>query len=195
MADAAVPSFTAKTRSDFRRWLARNHSKERRVAIVLNKRVTGIPAPTHRELLEEAICFGWVDTTIKRLDESQFIRHFARRNSHSKWSENTQSYARQLIKQGRMTPAGLKFYKEGLTRPTHDHGIPKNPDMPAALRRALSTDKAAKGNFNLFPPSARRTFYRWILYGKMEETRAKRIKKVVEMAREGRKLGVRAKDE
>lgn len=194
MADS-IPSFTAKSRLDFRRWLARNHSRESKVAIVLNKRHTGIPAPSHRELMEEAICFGWIDTTIKRLDEKQFIRHFSRRNPKSKWSDNTLGYARQLIREGKMTPIGLKFYREGLSRPTHDHGIPKNPSMPDALRKELGKDKIARGNFDAFPPSARKTFYRWILRGKREETRAKRIKTVVEMAHEKRKMGVRQKDE
>lgn len=190
-----IPSITAKTRLDFRRWLARNHSREKRVAIILNKRHTGISAPSHRELLEEAICFGWVDTTIKRLDDNQFVRHFARRNGNSRWSENTQSYARQLIKEGRMTPTGLKFYREGLTRPTHDHGIPKNPDMPVELERALKKDKKAREGFEKFSPSVKRAFYRWLLRGKRDETRKKRVKQIMQMAREGRKLGARKKDD
>jgi len=191
MAESRVPSFTARYRLDFRRWLAKNHARESKVAIVLNKKHTGIPAPSHRELMEEAICFGWIDTTIRSLDEKQFIRHFSRRNPRSKWSYNTLGYARQLIKEGKMTPIGLRFYREGMSRPTHDHGVPKNPDMPAALKRELAKDGKARENFDEFPPSARKTFYRWILHGKREETRLKRIKSVVAMAREGRKLGAR----
>jgi len=190
----SVPSFTAKSRLDFRRWLARNHEKEKKVAIVLNKRHTGVPAPSHRELMEEAICFGWIDTTVKRLDEDQFIRYFTKRSSKSKWSDNTLGYAKQLIKRGKMTPVGLKFYREGLSRPTHDHGIPKNPDMPAELRGELEKNKVASANFEMFSPSAKRTFYMWILRAKREETRAKRIGAVVETAREKRKAGVRRKD-
>ena len=76
--------------------------------------------------MEEAICFGWIDTTIKRLDEDTYLRHFSRRNKNSKWSDNTLGYAKQLIKEKKMTPIGLEFYKEGLKKPTHDHGIPKN---------------------------------------------------------------------
>lgn len=191
---AAVPSMVAKSRSDFRRWLERNHDKESKVAVILNKRHTGIPAPTHRELMDEAICFGWIDTTIKRLDEYRFVRYFSKRNSHSRWSDNTLSYARQLIRQGRMTPVGLKFYKEGLSRPTHDHGIPKNPEMPAELKAALKTDGQARKNFEGFPPSAKKTFYRWILHAKTVGTRKKRAANAVEMARVKARLGVKRKD-
>ena len=86
-----------------------------------------------------------------------------------------------------MTPSGLKFYKEGLKKPTHDAGIPKNPDMPVELERALSKNIIAKVNFEKFSPSIKRTFYRWILRGKREETKTKRITLTVEKARLGRK--------
>jgi uncharacterized protein YdeI (YjbR/CyaY-like superfamily) len=89
-----IPSFIAKNRNDFRKWLEENHDKEKKVAVIINKKHTGIPSPSHRELMEEAICFGWIDTTIKRLDNDQYIRYFAKRNKNSKWSDNTLSYAK-----------------------------------------------------------------------------------------------------
>jgi uncharacterized protein YdeI (YjbR/CyaY-like superfamily) len=104
------------TSEDFRKWLEKNYKKENVVCLVVHKKHTGKPFPSHRELIEEAICFGWIDTTIKRLDEDKFIRKFCSRTKNSKWSENTLSYARKLIKQKRMTDRGLKFYKEGLKK-------------------------------------------------------------------------------
>ena len=101
-------------KEDFRKWLAKNHDKESKVSIILHKKHTGKKSPTHRELMDEAICFGWIDTTINRLDEDRYIRNFSKRTKNSKWSYNTISYGKELIKQGRMAPAGLKFYKEGL---------------------------------------------------------------------------------
>ena len=152
------------------------------MAVILNKRHTGIPAPNHRALLEEAICFGWIDTTIKRLDEHQFIRHFSKRKHNSKWSHNTLGYAEQLIKQDRMTPTGLRFYKEGKSRPVHDEGIPKNPGMPKELKQALERNKSALKNFQSFPPSTKRTFYRWLLRAKLKETKKRRIKQIIDMS-------------
>jgi len=172
---------------EFRDWLMLNHDKERTVSVISYKKHTGKSFASHRELMEEAICFGWIDTTIKRLDEDRYIRNFTKRNKNSRWSDNTQSYAKELIKQKKMMSIGLKYYKEGLKKPTHDAGIPKNPIMPLELKKALDKNKKAKENFKLFPPSTKKMIYRWILRGKLEKTREKRIKIIVEKAKEGRR--------
>lgn len=174
-----MKTFTAFKKEDFRKWLKKYHLLESKVAIILYKRHTGKHAPTHRELMEEAICFGWIDTTIKRVDEDTFIRHFSKRNQNSRWSDNTLGYAKRLIKEGLMMPEGLKFFKLGLARPTHDHGIPKNPDMPDDLKKALLKNKTAQKNFESFSPSVKRTYYRWLLSAKLAETKKKRIEKII----------------
>ena len=179
-----IQSIAVATPEDFRKWLRKNHAKEKRVALVLHKKHTGKPAPTHRELMDEAICYGWIDTTIKRLDDDRYIRNFARRNKNSTWSDNTLSYAKQLIKEGRMKAGGLKFYKMGKVKPTHDDGIPKNPRMPKALKEALAENEKAEKNFNAFAPSRKKMLYRWLLSGKLPQTRAKRIKEIVALARD-----------
>src|SRR3989344_4648251 len=135
MQTTSIQQITVYNRKDFRKWLRKYHRKETRVAVIIHKRHTGKPAPTHRELIEEAICFGWIDTTIKRLDEATFVRHFSKRNQNSRWSDNTLGYARELIKKGRIAEEGMKFYQLVAAKPTHDHGIPKNPTMPPALEK------------------------------------------------------------
>lgn len=182
-----MKTVTAFNRNDFRKWLMKNHNEENKVAVILYKKQTGKSAPSHRELIEEAICFGWIDTTIKRLDEEKYIRNFSKRNKNSRWSDNTLRYGKELIKQGKMTPVGLKFYREGLKKPTHDFGIPKNPDMPLELRITLDKNKKAKENFENFSGSVKRMVYRWILRGKRDETRTKRINLIVEKAKIGSK--------
>ena len=162
------------SREDFRKWLEKHHSKESKVALVIHKKHTGKKFPTHRELLEEAICFGWVVTTVKGFDEDTFLRHFSKRGANSKWSDNTIRYGKELLALGRMTPAGIAAYEAGLKKPTHDAGIPKNPSMPADLKRALSRDKLALERFNSFSPSTKRMFYRWVLRAKRAETRERR---------------------
>ena len=176
---------TAYNKEDFRKWLKKNHKKETKVAVILHKRHTGKGAPTHREMIEEALCFGWIDTTIKRLDHETFLRNFSRRNINSKWSDNTLSYAKRLIKEGKMSPEGLKFYKMGLAKPTHDHGIPKDPPMPMELKKLLSKNKKAEKNFEAYPPSTRKMLYRWILRGKLPETRKKRIARIISGIKKG----------
>lgn len=176
-------TITTYSTADFGKWLKKNHAKETKVAVVLHKRHTGKLAPTHREMIEEAICWGWIDTTIKRLDEDTFLRHFSRRSATSKWSDNTLSYAKRLVKEGRMNPAGLEFYKAGKAKPTHDHGIPKNPDMPLELKKALAKDAKAKKVVEAYPPSTKKMLFRWILRGKLPVTRDKRSKQILASAK------------
>ena len=103
----------AKNRTEWRSWLKKNHKKEKNIALVCYKKHTGKPSLTHRESMEEAICFGWIDTTIKRLDDEKYIRNFARRSKNSKWSRATLGYAKELIKKKKMSLEGIRFYKEG----------------------------------------------------------------------------------
>ncbi len=177
-----IITITAYDRNDFRKWLRKYHKKETRVAVILHKRHTGKPAPTHRELIEEAICFGWIDTTLKRIDDDTYVRNWAKRTLNSRWSDNTIRYAQELIKQERMLEEGMKYYKLGLAKPTHDHGIPKNPDMPEELNKALAKNTQAKVNFEAFSPSVKRGYYRWILRAKLPPTRDKRVKQIVQSA-------------
>ena len=182
-----IKNITAFDRDDFRRWLVKNHNKETRVAIILYKRHTNKPAPTHRELMEEAICFGWIDTTVKRLDDDRYIRTFCARNRNSRWSNNTLSYAEQLIKNGLMMPNGMKYYELGKQKPTHDHGIPKNPRMPKDLKKTLEQNKLAKQTFDSIIPSKKKMIYRWILRGKLASTREKRISLINKEMKAGNK--------
>lgn len=175
------------TKKEFRKWLEKNHKKESKVSVIIHRKHTSKPSPSHREMIEEAICFGWIDTILLPLDENRYIRTFSKRNKNSKWSNNTLSYAKELLKQKKMAPQGIKYYKEGLKKPTHDHGIPKHPPMPKELLKALNKNKKAKENFEKHPPSSKHMLYRWILSGKREETRIKRIKQIIEKSKVGNK--------
>lgn len=181
----SIQTITVYTPKEFRSWLRRHHKKEGKVCVIVHKRHTGKPAPSHRELMNEAICFGWIDTTIKRIDDHTFARYFVKRNKNSRWSDNTIRYAKELIEQKRMTSQGLHFYKLGLAKPTHDHGIPKNPDMPSDLKSALAKDQQAKKNFDSYTPSSKRMLYRWVLGAKLPQTRKNRIARIVTLANKG----------
>jgi len=175
-----MKTFVVKKREQFRKWLGKNHDKETKVGLLLYKRHTGKPAPTHRELMEEAICFGWIDTTVKRVDDDTYIRTFVRRNKNSTWSNNTLSYGRELIKQGRMASSGMHFFKLGKAKPTHDHDVPKNPSMPLELKKALAKSKKLQKAFDTYPPSHKKMWYRWLWSAKRDETKEKRIRAILE---------------
>ena len=169
---------SAGTRKEWRSWLEKHYLTEKKVGVIVHKKHTNKPSLSHREYMNEAICFGWIDTTIKSINEETFLRYFARRNDKSKWSENTLSYAKELLAEGRMSLEGIKRYKEGLQRKTHDHGIPKNPKMPRDLKKALEEENVLK-QFTYFTKSAKRMHLRWLPRAKLPETRKKRIKEII----------------
>jgi uncharacterized protein YdeI (YjbR/CyaY-like superfamily) len=138
--------------------------------------------------MEEAICFGWIDTTIKRWDYKRYLRYFVKRNKNSKWSKNTLSYGKELLEKGLMSPFGIKMYKEGLAKKPHDHGIPNNPRVPKCLKKELEKEPAAIENFKKIAPSYRRTLLRWLLKAKQEETKKKRMKIIVQSLKNKKKL-------
>ncbi len=182
-------TFHANSREEWRAWLEKNHNKENKVYLIRYKKHTGKPTITPKEAMEEAICFGWIDTTVNRIDDERYAQCFVRRNENSRWSNNTQKYARRLIKEGKMTPEGLKMYREGLKKSTIDHGLPRNPKIPDILEKALSKDKKAKGNFEKMAPSYRRHFIYSIERAVREETKNKRVKDIVRRMRNNIKFG------
>lgn len=179
-----------KSPAEWRKWLEENHDKETKIYVIKYKRHTGKPTISHQESMDEAICFGWIDTTINRLDNERYMRCFARRNKNSKWSSATLSYARRLIKEGKMAPAGLKMYKEGRKKPTIDHGLSKNPKTPPDLSKALSKSPAAKKFFDNLAPSYRRIYIYMVTRAKLEETRKRRIEQIVERCKKELRFGL-----
>lgn len=171
-------------KKEFREWLSLNHDKEKRVGLIIHKKHTGKKSPSHLELMEEAICYGWIDTTLNRVDEDKYIRYFSKRNKNSKWSYNTLRYAKRLIKEKRMTPPGFKAYKEGLNKKPHDYGIDANPNIPEDLKRELDKNPRAKEIFDKIAPSYKKMYFRLILRAKLPETRKKRINLIIKQVLE-----------
>ena len=174
----STKTFYAKSRKEWREWLRKNHKKEKKVFLLKYKKHTKKPSLSHKESMEEAICYGWIDTTIKRLDDQRYIRCFARRNKNSRWSNATLGYARNLIKKRKMSKFGLEMYKQGLLKPVIDHNLPKNPEIPQDLLKELNKNKLTDYFKNL-APSRKRLFIWHILQAKKLETRNKRIKETI----------------
>jgi len=184
-----VKTIHPKNKEAWRIWLSKNHDKETKIGLIIWKKHTGKTTISHRESMDEAICFGWIDTTVKRLDENRYIRYFSRRNKNSSWSKNTLSYGKELIKKKKMTEAGMEFYKLGLKKKPLDHDLEKNPSIPKELKNALDKNKIAKNNFEKLAPSYRRSYMRWLMRAKRPETKEKRIEEIVKRSEKGLSLG------
>ncbi len=182
-----MKSVTVKTSKQLHAWFDKHHATESKVFLISWKRHTGKPFLTHREQMEEAICWGWIDTTLKRIDDDRYGRTFVKRGPKGKWSTNTMGYAKQLIKEGRMQPSGLRAYERGLKQPIADSSEGKNMTMPPELKKALATDAVAKKNFSLYPPSTKKVFYAWIARAKRPETKKKRLAASLDLARKKQK--------
>jgi len=173
-----MKTFYAKSLEDWRNWLEKNHLKEDRVLLIKDKKHTGRPIIHNADSMKTAICFGWIDTTTKRIDEDQYAITYVKRNKNSKWSINTLSYGKELLKQGLMSPHGLKMYNEGLQKKPHDLGIPRNPRMPEDMKSSLiANNKLA--SFLKLAPSLKRMYFRMYLRAKRPETKEKLVKKLI----------------
>lgn len=162
--------------------MEKNHAREERVFLVRYKKHTGEKTFNNQEAMEEAICFGWIDTTIKRVDEERYGVTYVRRGKNSRWSRATQRRARQMIKEGKMAPAGLAAYREGLKKPVIDRDLPRNPETPDDVKKALGTHVK---QFEELAPSTKRVYLYWILDAKRPETRKRRVEKLVARVKAG----------
>ncbi len=167
---------------DWTSWLKKNHVKKSKVGMICYKKHTGKSSLSHKEAMFEAICFGWIDTTLKRLDEDKYVRFFARRGDKANWSKNTLRYGKELFEAGRMSELGIKRYKEGLKKKPLDYGLPDKPNMPIELKIELEKNDVAKKNFNGFSNSLKYACYRFIMRVKGDETKSKRVKRIFDKA-------------
>ena len=181
------------TRDDWRVWLKKNHKTKKEIWLIYYKKHTGKPSIPYDDSVEEALCFGWIDSILKRLDDEKFARKFTPRKDKSKWSALNIKRAQKMIKQGRMTKVGLTIYKE--IEQTADKilkakQIKDKLTVPPELKKALTQNKKALENFKNFASSYKRMYIGWIASAKRQETRERRIKQVVEWAAQNKKPGM-----
>lgn len=183
-----IRQITVKSRDQWRKWLKDNHLSEERVFLISYKKHTGKKSINHRAQLEEALCFGWVDTTVIRLDEDRYGRHFVKRKKTATWSKNTLSYCEELFECGKMSAFGKKMYLLGKKKKPIDHDIPESPTVPTDLKKAFVKNKRAKKGFENYSPSTQKTYLKWLFRAKREETRKKRIQQILDAASQDRKI-------
>jgi uncharacterized protein YdeI (YjbR/CyaY-like superfamily) len=171
------------TRDEWRRWLQNNHRTSPGVWLVSYKKATGKPRIEYEEAVEEALCFGWVDSKAGTLDDERSMLTFTPRNPKSAWSKPNKERVARLMKGGRMAQAGLDAVavakKSGAWTALDSV---EALQVPSDLARALAADKKAEGFFEGFPPSSKKNILWWIQSAKRKETREKRINETVRLA-------------
>jgi uncharacterized protein YdeI (YjbR/CyaY-like superfamily) len=178
-------------RDKWRAWLAENYQTEKELWLIFHKKHTGKPGLTHVEAVEEALCFGWIDGILKRIDDEKHTIRFSPRRRNSIWSEHNKKRIRKLIKEGRMTNAGLAKVREAKANGQWDKAAQREDTalVPAELAEALAGNERARLNFEGLAPSYRRQFIYWVAIAKRDETRRKRIEETIRLLVRNRKLG------
>lgn len=165
------------SRAAWRRWLARHHDKEAEVWLWFVKAHTGDRRFTYVEAVEEALCFGWIDTTVRRVDDDHFIQRFTPRTNEKNWSKiNLERFAR-MEAEGKMTDAG-RAKKPAEVNPPRQRLQAGDP-VPEFVTRELRKHPQAQSFFDSLAPGYRRDYLRWITEAKREETRQKRLQEAI----------------
>lgn len=181
-------------REQWRRWLEENHGSEREIWLVFYKKHTGKPSIPYDDAVEEALCFGWIDSIIKRLDEDRFSRKFTVRTDANKWSELNVERAKRMIDAGKMTASGLNMIAPDILNGTIKPEPPvrkREAPMPIELQHLLDQHPTADENFTHLPPSQQKNYKLWIGTAKKPETRQKRAAEALRLLLANKPLGMK----
>jgi len=184
-------TFSAPDRAAWRDWLGKHGDNASEVWLVYYKAATGKPSISYQDSLEEALCYGWVDSLIQKIDEEKYARKFTPRKAGSKWSELNKHLVAKLVKEDRMTQVGLAKIDFPLEEASSSR--PKRSELPLPdwLKAGLMTSPKAWENFSKLPPSHRRNYILWISDAKKEETRQRRLLEAIRRLEKNETLGLK----
>jgi uncharacterized protein YdeI (YjbR/CyaY-like superfamily) len=168
----------ARDRAEWRRWLKKNHARGEEVWLGFYNKASGKQTVSYDHAVEEALCFGWVDGKKKNLNEEAYAFRFTPRKAQSAWSKSNLARVERLIAEGKMMPAGLAAYNSGDRRE-----VPATPtELPKPLEEQFRKQRAAWANYEKFPAGYRRITTGWVASAKKEETRIRRLGKLIEFS-------------
>lgn len=169
---------------EWRKWLEENHLSKKKVWVIIQKKKSKKTGLKYEKAVEEAICFGWIDSKMQSIDGERFRQRFTPRRKNSIWSKKNKITAEKMILIGKMTQAGFGAIKEAKENGNWDAAYSSNitPTIPVALEKALKENVIAWRNFSKFSNSIKVQYIYWVMSAKKDETRQKRILEVVKKA-------------
>ena len=162
-----------ENRGEWRAWLESNHQQATEVWLVHYKKETGRPQIEYEAAVEEAICFGWIDGKIRKLDKARYARLFTPRKSRSTWSRINIERARRMIEEGKMTAAGSAVFDPR----NQTSALPTK--LPTSLEEQFRKHETAWQNFTHFPPSYQRMTIGWVASARQEATQLRRLQQLI----------------
>jgi uncharacterized protein YdeI (YjbR/CyaY-like superfamily) len=186
-----MKTLVVRTLDQWREWLTEHHASVAEVWLIFHKRETGVASIEYKDARDEALCFGWVDSLIKRLDDQRYARKFTPRKTDSRWSAvNRRRYA-ELKASGRVKSAGIE-------RPPTDRSYGPRPPrlampakLPAYIQAELRRHPRALRHFEALAPSQRRRYIAWIETAKREDTKLRRLTEAIRLLAGGKVLGLK----
>ena len=186
-----MKTLIVRTLPQWRACLAKHHASESEVWLVFHKQGTGVASIEYKDALDEALCYGWVDSLVKRLDERRFARKFTPRRTDSRWSAvNRKRYA-ELEAEGRLKPPGIERPPTGRGDAARPARLELPAKLPPYIRTALEERPAVRRHFEALPPEQRRRYFAWVHSAKREETRLRRLDEALGLLAKGKVLGLK----
>ena len=184
---AELMTLRVRSRPQWRAWLEKHHASSPGVWLVRYTAHTGMKSIPYEDMVREALCFGWIDSLVKRLDDDRYAIKVTPRKPTSKWSDINRKRWAELEDAGLLTPAGLA------AAPTENRYAPKPaiPELPPYIARAFKANSQAWKFFRELAPGYRRRFVGWIHTAKQPETRERRIRESIRLLAAGKKLGLK----
>jgi uncharacterized protein YdeI (YjbR/CyaY-like superfamily) len=181
-------TFYPKNIKAWRQWLLKNHQSEQSVWVICNKKSSGKTIIPWSDFVDEALCFGWIDSVRKSVSDDQFMQFFTKRKPKSAWSKINKEKVKRLIAEELMLPAGLESIK--IAKQNGSWSILDTVEtltIPKDLSAALKAHAGSKEFFLGLSKSVRKAILQWVIMAKRPETRAKRIIEVAELAAQKKK--------
>jgi len=192
------PSIYIPDRAGWRNWLEKNCDKEPVIWLIHFKKHTGKPSLAYNEAVEEALCFGWIDSLVRRIDDKRYMQKYTPRKPKSTWSKHNVRRVEKMIAKAKMKPSGMMLYNyakdKGLLPDMTEDAVQNEdifPEVPEFIIKALKENPKAESNFNSLSSSYKLQYLGWIMSGKNEETQLRRLKEAMDLLNSGKKLGMK----
>lgn len=178
-----IETFSPTSRQDWRQWLEENHHSKTSIWLIYYKKQAKMPTISWSEAVDEALCFGWIDSVQKPIDGEKFMQFFSKRKTNSVWSKINKGKVQQLIAENKMTEAGYKSIE--IAQQNGSWTILDEAEeliIPEDLNKAFTLQTGSKDFFLSLSKSGQKAILQWLVLAKLAETRQKRINEIAELA-------------
>jgi uncharacterized protein YdeI (YjbR/CyaY-like superfamily) len=180
-------TFTPKNFTSWYNWLKENHQTKDSVWVIFYKKSSGIPSITWSESVDGALCYGWIDSTKQSIDSEKYMQYFGKRKAKSTWSKVNKDKVEKLSSQGLMHEAGLKIIEQAKQNGSWNIlDSMDNLEIPDNLQKAFNENPKAKEFYDSLSDSKKKSILGWLIMAKREETKLKRIERIIECGNEGK---------